>query len=129
MSYGTSKCAACNKRTQCPGKRYNDTIRYLCQRDYCMRLRRTWGGSGGKPCGTCGVSVFSNMVDCWICDPGGRKVSTEGKSASGQTPDSGSIPGYSTEISVMAEDIADLRDEITSLRETVNNLLDRLSAH
>src|SRR5580704_4640226 len=101
MSYGTNKCAACNKRTQCPGRRYNDKVRYLCQREYCTRTR-------GNECGSCGVRVFRHMVDCWACDPGGRKVSTEGKSASGQTPDSGSIPGYSTnseEIAVMSEDI------------------------
>jgi hypothetical protein len=68
--------------------------------------------------------VFKNMVDCWSCDPGGRKVSTEGKAASGTTPDSGSIPGYSTseELSVMAEDLADLRDELKKMQEQFKEL-------
>lgn len=123
MTYGrvAGKCAACFKRTQCPGKRYNDKIRYLCQRDYCVRMR---SAGRGKQCGSCGVRVFENMVDCWMCDPGGRKVSTEGKSASGQTPDSGSIPGYSTseDTAVMLEDIADLQDTNKELRKELDQL-------
>lgn len=123
MSYYIKKtCAACGKPTACAGfKTPPGKLRFLCDRGVCKRDR----AASAKRCPSCAVKTCFDDGNCAICVPArGRKVSTEGKAARGTTPDSGSIPGCSTndELAVLQEDVADLQDENKKLRKELTDL-------
>lgn len=103
---------------------------------HCRKVEKTLG-INLKECATPGCGVQTSSSTGYCSQPGcseqrGRKVSTEGKAARGQTPDSGSTPDASTdnEFSALQEDIADLREENAELKvklqlaETKMNLIE-----
>lgn len=82
-----------------------------------------------KECLTPGCLVQTSSSTGYCTQDGcrqqrGRKVSTEGKAARGQTPDSGSTPDASTdnEFLAMQDDLADLQEENKELKQQLSQL-------
>lgn len=132
MSYGSKRpCAACGKPTQVSGFRTKTgQIRFLCQRDWCAIARNNV--EIRTNCSVCTVKTLFEDGMCGGCrHPRGRKVSTAVKSASGPQPDSGSIPGSSTddpEDAVALEDALDSIEGLKSSIEALTEMFTRLTA-